>query len=429
MSDIVVRNVEVEGRHVDVRIRERAVVLVAPQIQPRPADEVVDGIRGVLLPGLRDHHLHLLAMSAARRSVDCTHGLDVLRAAPGEGWVRGVAATQSVDRHALDQLVPDRPVRVQHASGGLWMLNSLALAQVLHVLDDSPDVERDASGQPTGRLWRYDARLRPALPATVTATDLIEVAAQLRAFGVTEVTDATPDLDETARTLLASAPLAVTMLGDPDAGTPWKLHLRDHDLPTFSELRAAVVAQRARDRGVAIHCVTRESLLLALAVLDDVGRHPADRIEHAAVVPVAGQLTGLTVVTQPGFIAAHGDRYLRDVDPADVAHLYPWASLVKAGVRVLPSSDAPYGPVDPWLVMRAARDRRTSAGRELGAEEKVDVASVLGGYLCDERGRRRRVQPGLTGPVVLMEGGWDEVIMDPDAQRVVRVLGLPGQAA
>ncbi len=52
------------------------------------------------------------------------------------------------------------------------------------------------------------------------------------------------------------------------------------------------------------------------------------------------------MVTQPGFIAVRGDDYYRDVDPDDLAHLYPFASLVAAGIRVHASSDAPFGP---WI--------------------------------------------------------------------------------
>src|SRR5690606_26795637 len=116
--------------------------------------------------GLHDHHVHILATAAARASVDCSRSLEPLRQVTGSGWIRATGAAVSVDRHVLDELAPDRPLRLQHRSGALWMLNSAALAAVAHVLDDSPDVEREPGGEPTGRLWRYDERLRPALPPT-----------------------------------------------------------------------------------------------------------------------------------------------------------------------------------------------------------------------------------------------------------------------
>lgn len=417
MSGRLLRNVEVEGERTDVRTRDGVVVEIGAGLAPG-AEEVIDGRGGALLPGLHDHHLHLLALAADRSSVDCSAGLDGLAQASGHGWVRGVRSPVSVDRHALDAVVPHRPVRVQHRSGALWMLNSAALAAVAHVLDGTGDVERDTTGEPTGRLWRYDDRLRAALPETDPRPGLALVVDELQALGVTSVTDATPDLERAAVRLLSELPLSVTMLGDPDGNAPWKLLLRDHDLPTYDELRTAVARTHDAGRAVAVHCVTRESLLLTLAVLDDVGRLPGDRIEHAAVVPDPAALRGVRVVTQPGFVADRGDDYRRDVHRDDQPHLYRYATLSAAGVDVLPSSDAPYGPLDPWAVMRAARDRRTTSGAVVGPGDRASTADVLDGYLRDHDGRRRRVAAGAPARLVLLHSPLVDVVADPSSEAV-----------
>jgi hypothetical protein len=85
---------------------------------------------GALLPGLHDHHLHLMALAAAEGSVRCgppqvrsaASLASALRAgAGGSGWIRGVGYHESVagplDRALLDTLAPDRPVRIQHRAG------------------------------------------------------------------------------------------------------------------------------------------------------------------------------------------------------------------------------------------------------------------------------------------------------------------------
>ncbi|RHW28605.1 amidohydrolase [Nocardioides immobilis] len=423
------RDVEVDGEITDVCESEgRITALGRGECAHRtggPPPVTVDGAGAALLPGLHDHHVHVLALAAAWDSINCGERLDALRTAPGTGWVRGVNAAVSVDRHALDAVVPDRPVRVQHRSGGLWMLNSAALAAVAHVLDDSADVERDPAGEPTGRLWRYDERLRPALPDA--SPDLQAVGRRLAARGITGVTDATPDLDPTAVALLRQLPQRLLLLGDPLGEGPRKLLLRDHDLPTFDELTATIAAAHALPRPLAIHCVTRESLLLTLAALEDVGVVPGDRIEHAAICPpeAADWLTrlGVAVVTQPDFLRTRGSAYLRDVSPHDLPHLYPHARLLAAGVRTTASSDAPFGEVDPWRVIA------TAAERPIGAEESVRPRAALDGYLSaplDPGGPARRVAPGAPADLVLLDAPLEVALRSPVAV-TVRATWIAGE--
>ena len=88
--------------------------------------------------------------------------------------------------------------------------------------------------------------------------------------------------------------------------------------------------------------------MLLLAALRDVGPRRGDRIEHGGIVPVSliGDLArlGTRVVTQPGFLADRGDDFLRDLPVGEHQDLYRCASLLRAGVGVALSSDAPYGP-------------------------------------------------------------------------------------
>lgn len=453
----VLHRVEVAGRSTTVRLAGGRVAAVGDGVVPRPGDELVDGRGGSLLPGLHDHHQHVLAAAAVAGSLDVGTPAGMGRLAelgrvPGP-WLRAVGHHEAVggrlDRAALDRLAPHRPVRVQHRSGALWVLNSAALDLVAHVLDDSADVDRDRSGRPTGRLWRYDARLRQALPEELP--DLAGWGSALAAVGVTGLTDATPDLEPSGVALLARAhasgelPQQLLLLGAasgplPDGLThgPRKLLLHDHDLPTFDELADRVRAARAEGRAVAVHCVTRESLLLTLAVLDEVGRVPGDRVEHASVVPEPSLLRGLAVVTQPGFLTARGDDYLREVDPDDVPHLYRVASLLAAGVPTAVSSDAPFGPWDPWQVLRAARDRRTATGTVVGARERVPATTALAGWLSPPGapgGAPRRVAVGAPADLVLLHTGLTEAmdVLDPSVVRHTwiagRRVGQPSRSA
>ena len=105
--------------------------------------------------------------------------------------------------------------------------------------------------------------------------------------------------------------------------------------------RAPATTRAAPSR---VHCVTAAQLVVTLAALRAAGSRAGDRIEHAAVVPddCLADLAdlGVTVVTQPNFVAERGDQYLDDV-PADEHHqLWRVASLLEAGVPVALSTDS-----------------------------------------------------------------------------------------
>ena len=410
---LVLRHVELAGAVVDVAIRDGRIEAIG-ELPPAAADAtVIDGHGGALLPGLHDHHVHLMALGAALDSVDVGPPGVVdrrslaatLRAAgavmaPGV-WLRAVGyhedAAGPLDRWLIDAAVDDRPVRVQHRSGALWVLNSLALAEVGLPSTDAPPAgcELAADGSPTGRLLRLDGWLAERIPRR--PVDLARVGRLLAARGVTGVTDATPfdsidDLDLIVRAVsdgslpqhvivTGSPALDVASLPSPLVAGPAKLLLHDHDLPTPDALAEQIRSARTEGRAVAVHCVTRASLVVTLVAFGDVGTVIGDRIEHGAVVPPElyddlRQL-GLTVVTQPNLVAERGDDYRRDVDPEDLAHLWPCRSLLDAGISVAAGTDAPFGRPDPWALVDAATKRQAPSGAVVGPDERLGAADAL----------------------------------------------------
>lgn len=458
---VLIQGAEVAGRIVDVRIRNGVVSTIEPDLVPLPDEELIVANGGALIPGLHDHHVHLLAAAAAADSVDCgppqvrtvVQLERALRAAgdrlPAGRWIRGVNYHESVagilDRQTLDGMVGDRPVRIQHRGGALWTLNSTAIAELSGALDSGDDVERDAEGRATGRLWRFDTRLRAAMGAI--EPDLASLGARLVAYGVTGVTDATPDEDGSGQRTLGAAvrdrrlPLRVHVLGASATAVtgigigPRKVLLRDHDLPSLTEIIEAIDTARRDGRAVAVHCVTRESLLLTLAALQSVGTVSGDRIEHAAIVPPDTRRDladmGLAVVTQPSFITDRGDDYLAAVDPRDHELLYPYASLLAAGVRVAPSSDAPFGAADPWHTIAAAARRTTRSGATIAVAERVSPRVALAGFLSapdDPGGPPRRLRPGCPADLCLLAEPLDVALTHPSAE-LVRVVVQAGEIA
>ena len=179
-----------DGRMVDIRVGARS---------PRSASDWRRAGRGcavrgggTVLPGLHDHHVHVRSAAAA--------GFVLRRTAAGPH--QRSTGTTVVERHARPRRVDpcgrvsrsrspvtlDRPilmtvayrhvpVRIQHRSGALWMLNSAALGRV-------------------GMAEHPDGRLRSADPGWSTrcsgAKPPGELSGRITATGVTGVTDATP---------------------------------------------------------------------------------------------------------------------------------------------------------------------------------------------------------------------------------------------
>ncbi len=458
---VLIQGADVAGRLLDARIADGVVRELAPGLVPRADEDVIAAHGGALIPGLHDHHIHLLAAAAAADSLDCgppqvrsaeqlRHALrEVSDRLPAGHWIRGVNYHESVagilDRAILDRMIADRPVRIQHRGGALWTLNSAGIAALGSTVDTSPDVERDAEGVATGRLWRFDAQLREALGTS--EPDLAALGTRLASYGITGVTDATPDEDGTGQLTLGAAVrdgrlrLRVHVLGaaaitHPVSGLtagPRKFLLHDHDLPTLPELIAAIGSAREQGRAVAVHCVTRESLLLTLAALQSTGTMPGDRIEHAAIVPPETRRDlarmDLAVVTQPCFIADRGDEYLATVDERDHHLLYPYASLVAAGVRVAPSSDAPFGAADPWHTIRAAVRRTTGSGARVAAAERVSARVALDGFLSapdNPGGPPRRLHTGCPADLCLLSEPLGVALTHP-ASSTVRVVVQAGE--
>lgn len=445
MTALTLRDVEVGGRGgLDVRIEAGRIVAIGPGL-PRDGD-ALDGCGGALIPGLCDHHIHLLGLAAQLQSVvldDVTSlagfteriAAAAARTAAGD-WIRAggyhEAGLGELTREVLDRVAPNHPLRVQHRTGALWVLNSRALA-ALGEGDDPPGLDRAQ-----GRLWRSDVWLRARIGAE--PPPLAPVGAMLARFGLTHVTDASITTDPETAGLLAAAhrrgdlPQRLTLMSGglleaPADGAfavgPCKVLLDDHALPDLEDFTWRIGAARRQGRSVAVHCVTAGELALTMAAFEAAGSRPGDRVEHGGVIPAAAtwslKALGLTVVTQPAFIRERGDRYAREVDPADLGDLYRCASLIVAGVPVGGSSDAPYASPDPWVGVAAAMDRRARSGAVLGSREAVGAELALGLYLGapdTPGGPARQLAVGAPADLCLLERPLCDVLAAPSSDWV-----------
>ena len=417
-------------KKVDVKIAGGRIKLIGASLCHDSGDSLIDAGAGALLPGLHDHHIHMVALAASLDSLQCgppavTSELQLASLLSGRNnssdspWIRGIGYHPSVagdiDRDWLDQYIPDQPIRIQHRGGRLWVLNSRALAELQVSPEDFPSGLEQVDGRFSGRLYEGDVWLRNRLKSRLP--NLTRASRLLASYGITGITDTTPsngsaewkyfrdsqERGELLQSVRMMGSLDIPQCQDTDSlqRGELKIHLLDSSLPHPDSMRQTIEAAHSAGRAVAVHCVTLTELVFTLSVLRSSGSLPGDRIEHASVCP-PDQLReihelGLRVVTQPHFINERGDQYLAEVDGRDLPWLYRCAGVLAQGVPLAAGSDAPFGSPDPWRAMRAAVERTTASGAVMAPEEAMTPDRALGLFLSPSS------EPG-TGAVALAEG-------------------------
>lgn len=455
MTGCVLRNVRLKGRSVDVRVADGRIVEIDSRLA-RGKDEI-DGEGGAVLPGLHDHHIHLLASAADARSVrvdpascanwDAFVAKLVRHARENDNRpVRAVGYHDDVagpmDRHILDRVVGDRPLRLQYWTGTLWVVNSAMLRQ-LAAQGLPPGAERDSDGRPNGRIWDADDWMKQAGGELPPLGDL---SGTLSRHGITRVTDASHNTGSVEAAFIAGEHSAGRLAQHPrlmsggllDAAPDGeyelgevKILLHENRLPSVDDALARVAAARASGRNVAFHCVTEGELAFLLAVMTEAGVVPGDRVEHGSIIPrwfigpLAG--SGLAVVTQPHFLAERGDRYVAEHSTDEHESLYRANSLIRANILLAGSSDAPYGTANPWLAMHAAVTRVTASGAVLGSTERLDWRQALALFRPRLTSPFRHLAVGDRADMVVVRGRVRDVIEQgiPEPVVVTLVAGRP----
>jgi predicted amidohydrolase YtcJ len=375
----------------------------------------------IVVPGLRDPHIHLASTAAALLSVDCSCArsvTDVLSAVataatalPPSAWLRGwgwdemlLVEGRAPSLFELDLAGGDHPVVLHHRTGHAAALNSRA-RQMLEI--ESPRYTPDVS------LVVDDREMLSRVPR-LDPSDLLGavslVGKSLVAAGVTSVTDASATNSRSELELLdqwavrGALPMHVNALASPAAlGDIGRRRNHDRAHCSMGLKRVRVIGGKVatcadeiedtvrlvRDWGwpVAVHAVDVAELAAALSALRGSGPPTwgLDRIEHAGLVPpeliAAIRSLSVAVVTNPSFVRLRARKYLKSLSEVELAWLYPAKSLLDAGVTLAAASDSPVTPARPLHTAFAARWRTASDpeldGVVLGPQERVNAAEAL----------------------------------------------------
>ena len=182
-----------------------------------PGAGVVDLAGRLATAGLVDAHTHPIFYGGQLASVDLKNGIacvqDILdrvesRAAdtPTGEWITGwgyyallIAEGRPPTRHELDSVAPDHPIMLRDRSGHEVSTNSLGL-RLAGIDRDTPDpvggtIQRDANGEPTGRLIENAsqplvAAASPDVTPQMLENDLRRATSSFLSFGITSVGEA-----------------------------------------------------------------------------------------------------------------------------------------------------------------------------------------------------------------------------------------------
>ena len=424
--------------------------------------QTVDLEKHFVMPGFNDAHVHIggagedwiaVRLNGVKSVAELQKRLAEGVAQHKEGeWITGRGWDHTFwpdkkfpNRQQLDQVSPKNPVILTHISGHVAVANSLALQLAgINKATPSPsggEIEKDASGEPTGMLKEgaamglVDSKIPPLSMAQRRRG--IELAlADVAQHGVTSVQDNSAwedfltyrainnDGKLTVRItewLPFPAPLAKLEQMRRDGGTtdPW---LRTGALKMVTDgalgsRTAAMLAPYSDDaatsgimtmepeklRALAIerdkagfqlnfHAIGDRANRVALDVFEAVAkangpRDRRDRIEHAQVVaaPDFPRFARLQVIAsmQPSHQTSDMRWAEQRVGPERVKGAYAWATMEKFGIRLAFGTDYDVEPITPLRGLYACVTRELPEGGPQGGwqpQEKIPLDDCIRAY-------------------------------------------------
>ena len=401
-------------------------------------DTVVDGGGRTLLPGLIDAHGHVMGLGESAMQLDLvgTASLadlqarlrDYAAARPADPWIVGRGWNQELwtDKRFptaadLDAVVPDRPVILERVDGHAVVVNNAALKAAGVTAGTKAaaggEIERDATGKPTGLLIDaatelVAAKVPPPTPAQLDGA-LAKAQEALLAVGITGVADMGTGVEawQTYRRAGEAGRLQVRIMSyasdvepmralAPNGPTDWLYgdRLRMGGIKIYADgalgSRGAALFEPYADapHTSGLMQITAEAVLpayeraleagiqIATHAIGDRGNDEVlDWYERAGVTPDARWRVEHAQIVRPsdlhrfeddGVIAsmqpshAIGDLHFAPARLGDARldGAYAWRTLIEDGAVVVGGSDAPVERGSPLIEFYAAVARRDLQG-------------------------------------------------------------------
>jgi predicted amidohydrolase YtcJ len=380
---------------------------------------------------------------------------------PEGQWIKGfgynefyLAEHRHPTRYDLDLAAPRHPVIITHRSLHASVLNSLALKLIgINIETEEPPggmIDRDLeTGEPDGILYEMQDYVNSRIPSHLSADELelgISLADRLYlSHGITSIGEATVTNNlrqwNTYSRLKSSTKIKsrISMMPGEASLNEFQAeglitgtgddHLRIGSLkfilseargclqPSREYLNRRVLEASRAGFQVALHAVEQNTVAAAVSALEYLKKHNPQavsrhRTEHCSECPpdLRRRLSAVqaVVVSQPPFIFYHGERYLSDVAPETREWLYPFKSILDAGIKLAAGSDSPVVAVNPLIGIYGAVTRLAETGQVVQPAEAVSVMQALEMYTlnaayasCEEQDKGS-ITPGKLADMVLL---------------------------
>lgn len=450
------REMLLDGEPVDVFLRDGRIADIAPAGILAPVGETLDADGAWVVPGLWDHHVHVVqwalisqrtALGAAGSAAEAATVMGA--STPRDGRRVGVGFRDafwpdSPTLELLDAATGEVPTYMINADVHSVWLNSAAfrhegiepgetgmlveeaafeISRRLNALDPahSDRLVMDAAGHAAARgvvglvdfdmTWNHDPwqrRVAAGFDALRVSYGIYPQHLERAIEQGLRTGDVVPG---STGGLVRTGPLKVITDGSLGTRTaacshPYPDDARNHGMLTVDPATLVELMTRATGAGFecAIHAigdVANSHALDAFAFTGAVGTIEHAQLVAAADLPRFARL-GVGASVQPEH--ALDDRDLTDsVWDAQTAVAYPLRALADVGANVTFGSDAPVSPLDPWAAMAGAVFRTRGGRVAWRPEQKVDAATALAASTRGGSTGGARIEPGGTADLALCE--------------------------
>lgn len=197
-------------------------------------------------------------------------------------------------------------------------------------------------------------------------------------------------------------------------------------LRDVEELKKVLEEANANGLQVAIHAIgdlAVDTVARAIASSARQGKDVRHRIEHASLVrPSTMDIikdNGILCSVQPRF--AYSDFWIRRrVGDRRFGWAYPFKTMVKKGIMLSGSSDAPVEPIEPMEGVWAATSSHINPEERLNVYEAIKLYTVNASYFSFEEEERGTLSEGKVADIVVLDR--DPFRISPDEVREVKVV-------